>query len=107
MGRAYPFQWAWLQPYADTPFSEETIRRVLPLISDLNYVETLTQKLEDLFAIDRSFNLASFEKQMSVLRGQIMNLCDALSKRVAPSDLVEMPLRLVERKRNRTGNTVE
>ena len=95
--RAYPYQWAWLQPYAETPFSEETIQTFLPMIRDLNNVESLIAELELLFSIDKGFSKTLFEKQMSILRGQIMNLCEALSKRMSPSDLVELPLRIVEK----------
>ena len=36
--RAYPYHWAWL-PFAKTPFSEEIKELVLPLISDMNFVQ--------------------------------------------------------------------
>merc|ERR1712226_13984 len=96
--RAYPYHWAWLQPYAETPFSEETVQTFLPMIRDLRNVEALISELENLFSIDNDFSKSMFDKQMSLLRGQIMNLCEALDKRMSPSDLVELPLRIVERK---------
>ncbi|XP_063714125.1 phosphatidylinositol 4-kinase type 2-alpha-like [Symsagittifera roscoffensis] len=105
--RAYPYQWAWLQPYAEIPFSKQTIANFLPLLRDLSNVENLVSELEALFSIDKNFNKTMFEKQMSIVRGQIMNLCEALSKKLSPSELVELPLRVVEKQSTaRDGNQI-
>lgn len=48
--RAYPYHWAWL-PQAKIPFSEETKEQVLPLLSDLNFVEEMCNDLYDLFKV--------------------------------------------------------
>lgn len=48
--RAYPYHWAWL-PQAKIPFSEEIKAHVLPLLSDLNFVEELCSDLYDLFKV--------------------------------------------------------
>lgn len=48
--RAYPYHWAWL-PQAKIPFSEEIKAHVLPLLSDLNFVEELCGDLYDLFKV--------------------------------------------------------
>uniref|UniRef100_A0A8B9XMD4 Phosphatidylinositol 4-kinase type 2 n=1 Tax=Bos mutus grunniens TaxID=30521 RepID=A0A8B9XMD4_BOSMU len=94
--RAYPFHWAWL-PQAKVPFSEEIKNLVLPYISDMNFVQDLCEDLCELFKMDRNFDKATFEKQMSVMRGQILNLTQALRDKKTPVQLVQMPCVVVER----------
>ncbi|XP_040821783.1 phosphatidylinositol 4-kinase type 2-beta isoform X2 [Ochotona curzoniae] len=94
--RAYPFHWAWL-PQAKVPFSEETRNLVLPYISDMNFVQDLCEDLYELFKTDRGFDKATFENQMSVMRGQILNLTQALKDGKSPVQLVQMPCVIVER----------
>ncbi|KAB0399673.1 hypothetical protein E2I00_002170, partial [Balaenoptera physalus] len=94
--RAYPFHWAWL-PQAKVPFSEEIRNLVLPYISDMNFVQDLCEDLYELFKTDRRFDKATFERQMSVMRGQILNLTQALRDRRSPVQLVQMPCVIVER----------
>ncbi|XP_036275124.1 phosphatidylinositol 4-kinase type 2-beta isoform X1 [Pipistrellus kuhlii] len=93
--RAYPFHWAWL-PQAKVPFSEETRNLILPNISDMNFVQDLCEDLYELFKTDKRFNKATFESQMSVMRGQILNLTQALRDGKSPVQLVQMPCVLVE-----------
>ncbi|CAK6433255.1 unnamed protein product [Pipistrellus nathusii] len=93
--RAYPFHWAWL-PQAKVPFSEETRNLILPNISDMNFVQDLCEDLYELFKTDKRFNQATFESQMSVMRGQILNLTQALRDGKSPVQLVQMPCVLVE-----------
>ncbi|KAH0616271.1 hypothetical protein JD844_027266 [Phrynosoma platyrhinos] len=81
--RAYPFHWAWL-PQAKVPFSEETVDLILPRISDMNFT-------------DKGFDKTTFENQMSVMRGQILNLTQALKDGKSPLQLVQMPRVIVER----------
>lgn len=50
--RAYPYHWAWL-PQAKVPFSTEIKEHVLPLLSDMNYVEELCNDLYELFKVRR------------------------------------------------------
>ncbi|XP_006899331.1 PREDICTED: phosphatidylinositol 4-kinase type 2-beta [Elephantulus edwardii] len=94
--RAYPFHWAWL-PQAKVPFSEEIRNLVLPCISDMNFVQDLCEDLYELFKIDKRFDKATFESQMSVMRGQILNLAQALKDGKSPVQLVQMPRVIVER----------
>lgn len=94
--RAYPFYWAWL-PMAKRPFSETIKELVLPLLSDTHFVNSLVQELNDLFKIDPGFDQSTFEKQMSVLRGQIINLVAALRDSKSPYELVRMPVLTLER----------
>ncbi|KAM5158726.1 phosphatidylinositol 4-kinase type 2-beta isoform 2-T2 [Callospermophilus lateralis] len=94
--RTYPFHWAWL-PQAKVPFSEETRNLVLPYISDMNFVQDLCEDLYELFKTDKSFDKTTFESQMSVMRGQILNLTQALRDGKSPVQLVQMPCVIVER----------
>lgn len=48
--RAYPYHWAWL-PQAKVPFSRETRELVLPLLSDMNFVQDLCDDLHLLFSV--------------------------------------------------------
>uniref|UniRef100_UPI00398EFE36 phosphatidylinositol 4-kinase type 2-beta isoform X2 n=1 Tax=Pristiophorus japonicus TaxID=55135 RepID=UPI00398EFE36 len=94
--RAYPFHWAWLHQ-AKIPFSQETRDFVLPRISDMNFVQDLCEDLFELFKTDKGFDKATFELQMSVMRGQILNLTQALKDGKSPIQLVQMPRVVVER----------
>ncbi|NXQ20535.1 P4K2B kinase, partial [Peucedramus taeniatus] len=94
--RAYPFHWAWL-PQAKVPFSQETRDLVLPRLSDMNFVQDLCEDLYELFKTDKGFDKATFENQMSVMRGQILNLTQALKDEKSPIQLVQMPRVIVER----------
>jgi phosphatidylinositol 4-kinase type 2 len=94
--RAYPYHWAWLNQ-AKIPFSQETKDHVLPLLSDMNFVEDLCNDLFDLFRQDKGFDRGLFEKQMAVMRGQILNLTQALKDGKTPVQLVQMPAVIVEK----------
>ncbi|KAF5403046.1 Phosphatidylinositol 4-kinase type 2 beta [Paragonimus heterotremus] len=71
--RAYPFQWAGL-PIAKRPFSDTIQQLILPLLSDNHFVNDLIQDLYHLFKQDPGFDKSTFEKQMSVLRGQVSDV---------------------------------
>ncbi|XP_037955150.1 phosphatidylinositol 4-kinase type 2-alpha [Teleopsis dalmanni] len=96
--RAYPYHWAWL-PQAKVPFSQETKDHVLPFLSDMNFVEEICSELLSLFQQDKGFDKRLFERQMSVMRGQILNLTQALKDDKSPVQLVQMPAVIVERSR--------
>jgi len=102
--RAYPYHWAWL-PAAKVPFSQETRDLVLEKISDMNFVQDLCDDLNNLFQTDKGFDRLMFEKQMSVMRGQILNLSQALKDGKSPLQLVQMPSVFVERSRGHVGTT--
>ena len=51
------------------------------------------------FQTDKGFDRHLFEKQMSVMRGQILNLSQALKDSKSPLQLVQMPVVIVERYR--------
>ncbi|XP_055387595.1 phosphatidylinositol 4-kinase type 2-alpha [Condylostylus longicornis] len=94
--RAYPYHWAWLQQ-AKVPFSNETKNLVLAPLSDMNFVEEICNELYVLFKQDKGFDKSLYERQMSVMRGQILNLTQALKDNKSPVQLVQMPAVLVER----------
>lgn len=94
--RAYPYHWSWLGR-AKIPFSNEIRELVLPKLSDLNFVEELCTELYQLFRQDKGFDKGYFEKQMSVMRGQILNLTQALRDGKSPAQLVQMPAVIVEK----------
>lgn len=94
--RAYPYHWAWL-PQAKIPFSDDIKDQVLPQLSDMNFVEEICTDLLYLFQQDRGFDKRLFERQMSVMRGQILNLTQALRDGKSPVQLVQMPAVVVER----------
>uniref|UniRef100_A0A3Q3F7P3 Phosphatidylinositol 4-kinase type 2 n=1 Tax=Labrus bergylta TaxID=56723 RepID=A0A3Q3F7P3_9LABR len=68
--RAYPFHWAWL-PQAKVAFSQETRDLVLSRLSDMNFVQDLCEDLYEMFKEDKGFDKTMFERQMSVMRGQV------------------------------------
>ncbi|XP_075946786.1 phosphatidylinositol 4-kinase type 2-beta [Anarhichas minor] len=97
--RAYPFHWAWL-PQAKVTFSQETRDLVLSRLSDMNFVQDLCEDLYEMFKTDKGFDKTMFERQMSVMRGQVLNLTQALKDGKSPIHLVQMPRVVVERSRS-------
>uniref|UniRef100_A0A3P8T1Q3 Phosphatidylinositol 4-kinase type 2 n=1 Tax=Amphiprion percula TaxID=161767 RepID=A0A3P8T1Q3_AMPPE len=93
--RAYPFYWAWLSQ-AKVPFSLEIRELVLPKLSDPNFIKDLEEDLYELFKKDPGFDRGQFHKQVAVMRGQILNLCQALKDGKTPLQLVQMPPVIVE-----------
>lgn len=63
----------------------------------MNFVQDLCEDLYELFKTDKGFDKATFENQMSVMRGQILNLTQALKDEKSPIQLVQMPRVIVER----------
>jgi len=100
--RAYPYHWAWL-PQAKIPFSDDIKEKVLPLLSDDNFVQELCDDLFQLFKQDKGFDKHLFLRQMSVMRGQILNLKQALKDGRSPLQLVQMPGVIVERLKGPNG----
>merc|ERR1712243_525456 len=87
------------------PFSPETRDLVLEKLSDMNFVQDICDDLHTLFQTDKGFDRLMFEKQMSVMRGQILNLTQALKDAKSPLQLVQMPVVIVERSSGRVGTT--
>ncbi|XP_062311839.1 phosphatidylinositol 4-kinase type 2-alpha [Osmerus eperlanus] len=93
--RAYPFYWAWLAQ-AKVPFSQEIKELVLPKLSDPNFIKDLEEDLYELFKKDPGFDRGQFHKQVAVMRGQILNLSQAMKEGKSPLQLVQMPSVTVE-----------
>jgi phosphatidylinositol 4-kinase type 2 len=95
--RAYPFHWAWLRQ-AKVPFSDEIKSLVLPFLSDMNFIQhELCDELQHLFLQDKHSDRRIVERQLSVMRGQILNLAQAMRDGKSPFELVQMPGVIVER----------
>uniref|UniRef100_A0A8C7JY98 Phosphatidylinositol 4-kinase type 2 n=1 Tax=Oncorhynchus kisutch TaxID=8019 RepID=A0A8C7JY98_ONCKI len=88
--RAYPFYWAWLSQ-AKVPFSQEIRELVLPKLADPNFIKDLEEDLYELFKKDPGFDRGQFHRQIAVMRGQILNLSQALKNSKTPLQLVQMP----------------
>ncbi|CAI4225637.1 unnamed protein product [Auanema sp. JU1783] len=88
--RTYPFGWSSL-PQSRIPFSDEIINLLFPLLNNTEFVKELGEDLRNIFKIDRGFDKHLFERQLSVLRGQIFNLREALRQKKSPYQLVAMP----------------
>ncbi|VDL71471.1 unnamed protein product [Nippostrongylus brasiliensis] len=93
---ADPFGWAQL-PMAQKPFSEETVNAILPLLDDTNFVRELGEELKQVFKKDKGFDKKMFERQLSVMRGQIFNLREALRTKKSPYQLILVGFFQVER----------
>ncbi|CAD6185090.1 unnamed protein product [Caenorhabditis auriculariae] len=110
--RAYPFGWSLL-PQARQPFSDETIDLLLPKLDDTKFVRELCEDLRLVFKNDKGFDKKIFERQMSVMRGQIFNLREALMKKKSPYQLIQMPAQYMvevkqkKRRHRRSGRNVE
>ncbi|CAB3982769.1 Phosphatidylinositol 4-kinase type 2-beta [Paramuricea clavata] len=96
--RLYPYHWAWL-PYAKQPFSDEIRELVLNKLENMDFVQDLVDDIYQLFKEDRGFDRSLFEKQMNVMRGQILNLTEALRQQKSPLELVQLPPVLVQKKK--------
>ncbi|CAF1104431.1 unnamed protein product [Rotaria sordida] len=96
--RTYPFHWAWLKQ-AKIPFSDEIKCHVLPFISDMNFVQhELCDEIQRLFSQDKDYDRRLVERQLSIMRGQILNLAQAMRDGKSPFELVQMPGVIVERR---------
>jgi len=95
--RGYPFHWAGY-PFAKIPFLEDLKVALVPKLADMTFVEELVDDLHGLFSLDRDFTVAKFDQQMGVMRGQILNLTQALKEGKSPAELVQMDCLSVEKK---------
>ncbi|PAA62011.1 hypothetical protein BOX15_Mlig022851g3 [Macrostomum lignano] len=104
--RAYPYHWAWL-PQAKLPFSQRIKDLVLSKLTDMRFVQSLCDDLTALFRRDRGFDRRTCERQMDVLRGQVLNLGKAMQEGLSPVQLVQMPVLTMERRRRRHSSVDE
>ncbi|CAK5128219.1 unnamed protein product [Meloidogyne enterolobii] len=98
---ADPYQWVGLS-IAQRPFSDEIVSKVLPLVDNTDFVRELGNDLRKIFEADKGFDKKTFAKQLSVIRGQMFNLREALRARKSPAQLVQMtPQYMIEIKRKK------
>eukprot|EP00049_Salpingoeca_infusionum_P003901 m.72327 g.72327 ORF g.72327 m.72327 type:complete len:393 (-) comp12330_c0_seq2:70-1248(-) len=88
--RTYPFHWAWLD-IAQEPFQASVAEKLLPSLRDDDFVEDLGDQLYTLFSQDKDFSKSTFDGQLAVMRGQVLNLRSALEERKSPEQLVHIP----------------
>eukprot|EP01147_Barroeca_monosierra_P000188 gene188-3576_t len=88
--RAYPYYWSWLF-LANFKFTEQIADKLLPILRDEKFFDDLGDRLYALFSQDSRFSRPTFERQMSVIRGQGLNLTKALEQRITPAELVRLP----------------
>jgi phosphatidylinositol 4-kinase type 2 len=64
----------------------------------MNFVQhELCDEIQRLFSQDKNYDHRLVERQLSVMRGQILNLVQAMRDGKSPFQLVQMPGVLVER----------
>ena len=88
--RSYPYEWEYMVQ-AQQPFSEQIVSEILPFLSDQNRVEQMVESLRLLHKTNPTYKASLFEQQMAVMRGQMINLREALRERKSPAELVAMP----------------
>lgn len=87
--RGYPFGWANLEPYVQIPFSPQLRLQLLPFLRDHEAWDMLEEELRPLFRLDPEFNESHFQRQMSLMRGQLKRLGEVLEvPNSTPADLV-------------------
>ena len=74
------------------PFSDRTAAEFLPMLSDPTCWDTLVSRLRHVFWLDDDFSEKVFRRQMSVVRGQLFNLREALRYRESPSTIISNDL---------------
>jgi len=94
--RTYPYSWSWLE-MARKPYSETLREDLLSKLSDQKFISNLENKIQAVFKVDRSYSQTIFDRQMSVMRGQILNVTQALRDERSPVELVNMPPVYVKR----------
>ncbi|KAJ6499308.1 phosphatidylinositol 3 and 4-kinase-domain-containing protein [Mycena sanguinolenta] len=77
--RTYTYGWLYLPvSVIGRPFSEETRRRFLPLLTSKEWWEETTFELLKLFSVDPDFHPKMFGRQLAVMKGQAWNIVQSL-----------------------------
>jgi phosphatidylinositol 4-kinase type 2 len=98
--RAYPYSWLSLE-LAKQPFSDQTCAEFIPIVSDPSSWDSIIESLRLLFQADPfEYDERAFNKQMSILRGQLHNLLEALIKRESPAELAQKTPVIIEEDEN-------
>lgn len=94
--RSFPYSWAKL-PFAKIPFLDEVRDLFLTKICNLTISSELERELQIIFEHSPHFSKEIFQMQMELVRGQMVNVADALNKRESPNQLVKRQLILVQK----------
>lgn len=89
--RSYPYGWTLL-PISNIPFSKEAKSIILPFLTSQMWWQETYLGLHLLFSLDDDFTESLFTKQLSVIRGQSLNLIEILNRCESPSKLVQRTL---------------
>ena len=89
--RSYPYGWTLL-PISNIPFSKEAKSLMLPFLTSQMWWQETYLGLHLLFSLDDDFTESLFTKQLSVIRGQSLNLIEILNRCESPSQLVKRTL---------------
>ncbi|USW53348.1 Putative phosphatidylinositol 3-/4-kinase, catalytic domain, phosphatidylinositol 3/4-kinase [Septoria linicola] len=77
--RSYPFGWLFLPVgLIGRPFSENTKKHFLPLLTSKDWWSETQVKLRQCFEIDVDFQEKMFARQMAVMKGQAWNVVETL-----------------------------
>ncbi|RKP34321.1 phosphatidylinositol 3-/4-kinase, partial [Dimargaris cristalligena] len=97
--RSYPYAWLSLpSSLVGASFSTASRAHFLPLLTSPHWWHQTISELKDLARIDPGFNLAMFNRQMAVMKGQAWNIIRVLRDgRMGPLDLADRPPVLVNR----------
>lgn len=88
--RSFPFGWLFL-PLAmiGQPFSENTRKHYLPLLTSVFWWEQTVPRLREVFVKDKEFKESKWAQQLAVLKGQAFNVVEILKLSYAgPLELV-------------------
>jgi hypothetical protein len=89
--RSYPYGWTLL-PISNIPFSVDIKSMILPFLTSQIWWQETYLGLHVLFSLDDGFTESLFTKQLSVIRGQSLNLIEILNRCESPSQLVKRTL---------------
>ena len=82
--RIYNFGWSFL-PAARVPFSEATLQRNLPMLTDPHWWDRLIADLRRVAKMDADFDEKLFKRQVAVMKGQSYNIIQILKRSAGPS----------------------
>ncbi|SCW00744.1 LAFE_0C10990g1_1 [Lachancea fermentati] len=95
--RSFPYGWLYLPVnILAQPFSEQTRRHFLPLLTNVKWWEQSYMEFTELFSRDSEFKMRMWKKQWSVLKGQAFNVIETIKNpRQGPLELVRRTRTLV------------
>ena len=75
-------------PLVNIPFSKESRTKILPYLTSESWWHDTCTGLHILFSLDAGFSEVLFTKQLSVIRGQSLNLIEIINRLESPAALV-------------------